>query len=71
MNLNQKIIKNKVGLLNLAEEPGAVSKACNIMGFSRGRFYRLRSEEILSRNFLNIPSGFYISFDQFSPLNII
>ena len=37
-----KIIKNKVGLLKLAEELGNVSKACNIMGFSRDTFYRYR-----------------------------
>ena len=40
---NQKVIKNKVGLLNLAEELGNVSKACQIMGFSRETFYRYRS----------------------------
>lgn len=39
----QKIIKNKVGLLNLAEELGHVSKACKIMGFSRDTFYRYKS----------------------------
>ena len=33
-NNNQKIIKNKVGLLNLAEELGNVSKACKVMGLS-------------------------------------
>ena len=38
----QKIIKNKVGLLNLAEELGNVSKACRIMGFSRDTFYRYK-----------------------------
>lgn len=38
--INQRIIKNKVGLLNLAEELGNVSKACRIMGFSRDTFYR-------------------------------
>ena len=36
----QKIIKNKIGLLNLAEELGNVSKACKVMGFSRETFYR-------------------------------
>lgn len=40
---NQKIIKNKVGLLNLAEELGNVSKACKVMGFSRETFYRYRN----------------------------
>ena len=34
------IIKHKVGLLNLAEELGDVSKACKIMGLSRDTFYR-------------------------------
>ena len=43
MNLNQKIIKNKVGLLNLAEELGNVSKACKVMGFSRDSFYRYKA----------------------------
>ena len=31
---NRKIIKNKVGLLNLAEQLGNVSRACKVMGFS-------------------------------------
>ena len=39
---NEKIIKHKVGLLNLAEELGNVSKACQIMGLSRDTFYRYR-----------------------------
>jgi transposase InsO family protein len=39
----QKIIKNKVGLLNLAEELGNVSRACKMMGFSRDTFYRYQS----------------------------
>lgn len=43
MNHNQKIIKNKVGLLNLAEELQNVSKACKIMGFSRDTFYRYKA----------------------------
>jgi hypothetical protein len=38
--VNERIIKNKVGLLNLAEELGNISKACKIMGFSRETFYR-------------------------------
>jgi len=43
LHCNQKIIKNKVGLLNLAEELGNVSKACKVMGFSRDTFYRYKS----------------------------
>lgn len=40
---NEKVIKHKVGLLNLAEELGNVSKACQLMGFSRDTFYRYKS----------------------------
>jgi hypothetical protein len=40
---SEKIIRHKVGLLNLAEELGNVSKACQIMGLSRDTFYRYRS----------------------------
>lgn len=43
LHCNEKIIKNKVGLLNLAEELGNVSKACKVMGFSRDTFYRYKS----------------------------
>ena len=42
MTVDQKIIKNKMGLLNLAEELGNVSRACRVMGFSRDTFYRYR-----------------------------
>lgn len=42
MTIQQKIIKNKVGLLQLAEELGNVSKACKVMGFSRDTFYRYK-----------------------------
>jgi molybdenum-dependent DNA-binding transcriptional regulator ModE len=34
MNTEVKLIKNKVGLLKLAEELGNVSHACKIMGYS-------------------------------------
>lgn len=40
---NVKIIKHKVGLLNLAEELGNVSRACKVMGLSRDTFYRYKS----------------------------
>lgn len=42
MNANHKLIKNKIGLLNLAEELGNVSRACKVMGFSRDTFYRYK-----------------------------
>jgi molybdenum-dependent DNA-binding transcriptional regulator ModE len=40
IHTNEKIIRHKVGLLNLAEELGNVSKACQMMGVSRDTFYR-------------------------------
>jgi len=43
LNTNDKIIKHKVGLLNLAEELGNVSKACQVMGLSRDTFYRYKT----------------------------
>jgi len=43
LNGTRKIIKHKVGLLNLAEELGNVSQACRIMGLSRDTFYRYKS----------------------------
>ena len=42
MRVNDKIIGTKLGLLNLAEELGNVSKACRVMGFSRDTFYRYK-----------------------------
>ena len=38
-----KVIKHKVGLLNLAQELGNVSNACKIMGLSRDTFYRYQT----------------------------
>ena len=38
-----RIIRNKIGLLNLAEELGNVSKACKMMGVSRDTFYRYQT----------------------------
>lgn len=40
LDTNNKLIKNKVGLLNLAQELGNISRACKLMGFSRETFYR-------------------------------
>ncbi len=42
MTLNQKIIKPKLGLLNLAKELGSVSQACKVLGYSRDTFYRFK-----------------------------
>ena len=43
LNSNERIIKHKVGLLNLAEELGNVSQACKVMGLSRDTFYRYKA----------------------------
>jgi hypothetical protein len=42
MSKDQKIIKVKVGLLELAKQLGNVSKACKVMGYSRDSFYRFK-----------------------------
>jgi len=43
MTMNErKIIKGKVGLLELAKQLGNVSQACKVMGYSRDSFYRFR-----------------------------
>src|SRR5215475_2557935 len=39
MNTVQKVIKVKVGLLELAKQLGNVSQACRVMGYSRDSFY--------------------------------
>jgi hypothetical protein len=42
MSTDEKIIKNKLGLLNLAQMLGNVSQACRVMGYSRDSFYRFK-----------------------------
>ena len=42
MTTEQKIIKKKVGVLELAKQLGNVSKACQVMGYSRDSFYRFK-----------------------------
>ncbi len=42
MNTEEKIIKNKIGLLKLAETLGNVSDACKTLGYSRDSFYRFK-----------------------------
>ena len=38
----QKIIRSKLGVLELAKHLGNVSQACKVMGFSRDSFYRFK-----------------------------
>ena len=42
MNHDSKLIKTKLGLLNLAEHLNNVTKACKLMGYSRDSFYRIK-----------------------------
>lgn len=42
MNLQQKIIKPKLGLLALSKQLGSVSAACKAMGYSRDSYYRFK-----------------------------
>jgi transposase InsO family protein len=42
MTKDQKIIKGKVGLLELARQLGNVSQACKMLGYSRDSFYRFK-----------------------------
>src|SRR3984893_17400362 len=42
MKVESKLIKTKLGLLNLAEHLGNVSQACKVMGYSRDSFYRIK-----------------------------
>ncbi|MCW8126577.1 IS481 family transposase [Microbulbifer halophilus] len=42
IHTNDRIIKHKTGLLNLAEELGNISKACKMLGVSRDTFYRYK-----------------------------
>ena len=41
-NISNKILKPKLGVLELAKQLGNVSKACKVMGYSRDTFYRYK-----------------------------
>jgi len=42
MSIEQRVIKPKLGLLELAKQLGNVSRACKVMGYSRDSFYRFQ-----------------------------
>jgi len=42
MTTQEKLIKNKLGLLELAAYLKNVSRACRVMGYSRDTFYRIK-----------------------------
>jgi Winged helix-turn helix len=41
-NTQNKLIKPKIGLLELANKLQNVSEACRIMGYSRDSYYRIK-----------------------------
>jgi hypothetical protein len=43
MTTDQKLIRNKLGLLDLANYLKNVSEACRVMGYSRDTFYRVKN----------------------------
>ena len=46
MTTEQKIIRAKVGLLELPKQLGNVSQACKMMGYSRDSFYRFEEDSM-------------------------
>ena len=56
MTQDQKIIRAKVGLLELAKQLGNVSQACKMMGYSRDSFYRFKAPAQAGRS-LNAAVG--------------
>ncbi len=42
MNLDAKIIKPKLGVLELSRQLGSVMQACKVFGYSRDSFYRFK-----------------------------
>jgi transposase InsO family protein len=42
MTSNQRIIRNKIGMLELAKQLGNVKQACQVFGYSRDSFYRFK-----------------------------
>ena len=42
MTKDQKVIRGKIGLLELAKQLGDVSQACMMLGYSRDSFYRFK-----------------------------
>ena len=61
MTKEQKVIRAKVGLLELARQLGNVSQACKMMGYSRDSFYRF------SPDFPVRPDGAYHQWRRVPP----
>jgi len=52
ISISEKIIKPKLGLLEIAKELGNVSKACNVMGYFTEPFFHLHNINYMVSNFL-------------------
>ena len=50
MTKEQKVIRGKIGLLELAKQLGNVSQACKMLGYSRDSFYRYVALGFMLRN---------------------
>ena len=46
-NEQAKVIKARVGVLELAKQLGNVSHACKVMGYSRDTFYRYKELRLM------------------------
>lgn len=44
MNMQERVIKPKLGVLKLARELGNVSQACKVFGYSRDSYYRFKEQ---------------------------
>ena len=42
MTTEKKVARRKLSLLELAQQLGNISKACQLMGYSRQQFYEIR-----------------------------
>jgi hypothetical protein len=57
MRTEAKLIKTKLGLINLAEQLGNVSQACRVMGYSRDSFYRIKEMYNIAESWLSKKSA--------------